>query len=48
MSLGWVKYGHIDEGVLNAMCFDFLESGKFIVTKHCDTKMSMVCIVARA
>ena len=34
----------IIKSVLNALCFGILESGKFIVTKHCDTKMPMVCI----
>ena len=36
-------YGH-DEIASYALCFDLQESGKFQGTKHCDTKMPMVCI----
>ena len=40
----------IIDSVLNALCFDLQKSGKFhiIVTKHCDTKMPMVCIYTYA
>ena len=31
--------GHIEKASY-ALCFGILESGKFIVPKHCDTKMS--------
>ena len=41
--LSAVGYGH-DEIASYALCFGISKSGKFQGTKHCDTKMPMVCI----
>ena len=41
----------VDYNILKAsyaLCFGLQESGKFIVPKHCDTKMFMVCILLYA
>ena len=48
---GVQKCGGIQDiinSVLNALCFDSSESGKFKYPKQCDTKMPMVCIYTYA
>ena len=37
--------GHFENSVLNALCFDSSESGKFKYPKQCDTKMPMVVYI---